>query len=187
MFVREGWLANASTAHLSGFFSSGGSKQWAADRVAGDEAGIHKVCCTLESPGQLLKHPYAQIAPQNNQIPLVGWEPGFDSFKNLQVFSMCPRAWEPLCYMIPSAASPWLFLLGSETFKVKNWVSKMLSRQHLSNLSMHRNNPESFLKHRVLGPTSRESDLVGLGWDLSFRISNLPGGAGADDLRLSFE
>jgi len=63
----------------------------------------------------------------------------------------------------------------------------MLSRQHLSNLSMHRNNPESFLKHRVLGPTSRESDLVGLGWDLSLRISNLPGGAGADDLRLSFE
>ena len=53
----------------------------------------------------------------------------------------------------------------------------MLFKQHLSNLSMQRNNLESFLKPRVLGPTSRESDLVSLGWDLSFCIFDLPGGA----------
>lgn len=117
-----------------------------------------------------------RLHPKTTTSHWLGWEPGSDSFKGLQVFSVCPRAWEPLCYMILSVCClPLPFPSWLWDTEAKNQVSKMLSRHHLSNLSMQRNNLESFLKHRVLGPTSRESDLVG--WDLSFCIFDLPGGA----------
>lgn len=40
-----------------------------------------------------------------------------------------------------------------------------------SNFSMHQNHLYSLLKHRFLGPSSRDHDLEGLTWDLRFCIS----------------
>lgn len=40
-----------------------------------------------------------------------------------------------------------------------------------SNFSMHQNHLHSLLKHRFLGPGSRDHDLEGLTWDLRFCIS----------------
>lgn len=46
-----------------------------------------------------------------------------------------------------------------------------MSKEWFSNLSIHQNYLEGFLKHKLLGPTFRVSNSVGLGW--APRISEL--------------
>lgn len=66
MFVKEGGMENADAAHSSGFFISGSPKQGAGDMAA--VSVIPNLCCTLESPGKVLKYPCALVAPQTNGI-----------------------------------------------------------------------------------------------------------------------
>lgn len=74
-----------------------------------------------------------------------------------------------------------LFRGGAEVFWKKK--SFLFSKSIPSSFSVQQNYLEGLLKYRLVGPTPRVSNLVGLGWGLRIWISNrLLGDASFADL-----
>lgn len=72
------------------------------------------------------------------------------------------------CSLISPDSPNWKYL-----FKSHNGLLEFSSHtQWFSNFSVHQNRLKGLLKHKLLGPTTRFSDSVDLGWRLRICISN---------------
>lgn len=68
-----------------------------------------------------------------------------------------------LGYQLSYITFPWLHQFSTVCFSLS---------QSFSHVSKHQQHLEGFLRPRLLGPTPKDSDSLGLGWDLKMCISN---------------